>query len=76
MSDFAFNVWGAVASAIGVLTLVPTFMYLFLCRMPSSKYRVLKVALEEVEKNFNDGLQQGLIRPEHDLHRLYNWLWR
>ncbi|KAI0323328.1 hypothetical protein GY45DRAFT_1376404 [Cubamyces sp. BRFM 1775] len=63
MSDFAFNVWGAVASAIGVLTIVPTFMYLFLCRLPSAKYRVLKITLKEVEQNFEDALKQGLIRP-------------
>ncbi|KAH9888331.1 hypothetical protein C8Q73DRAFT_181081 [Cubamyces lactineus] len=73
MSDSAFNVWGAVAGAIGVLAIVPT--YLFVCRMPTARYQVLKATLQEVEKNFGNGLKQGLIRPEADLHQLFNWLW-
>ncbi|KAI8970997.1 hypothetical protein BD414DRAFT_540586 [Trametes punicea] len=75
MSELGYNVWGAVAGAIGTVALIPTLIYWFLCHLPTAKLRVVEQALKEAEAHFDEVLKGGLIHDEDELHQFHSWLW-
>ncbi|KAI0363593.1 hypothetical protein BV20DRAFT_1126194 [Pilatotrama ljubarskyi] len=75
MSDLGWNVWGAVASVLGTLALLPLLATWFLSRLPSAKLPALLRLLRETQDLFSAALREGLITDESELHQFNVNLW-
>ncbi|KAI8970995.1 hypothetical protein BD414DRAFT_531811 [Trametes punicea] len=75
MLDLAFNIYGAVAATVSLLALIPTVVYWFLRRLPSARFKVLETTFKDMEAMFQEGLEQGLLHGEDQLHRLHARFW-
>ncbi|KAI0330362.1 hypothetical protein GY45DRAFT_750993 [Cubamyces sp. BRFM 1775] len=66
MSDFAFNVWGAIAAVIGTLALIPTFLIWLRTCFPSALLPSLEDAFNRTEALFNKAVEAGVFTDEEE----------
>ncbi|KAL7284781.1 hypothetical protein ACG7TL_002088 [Trametes sanguinea] len=71
MSELGFNVWGAIGSAVGILTLIPLFLAWLQPRLPRSMLPSIMETHKEVKELLATALSQGLITDPVDLHQLH-----
>ncbi|KAI0365103.1 hypothetical protein BV20DRAFT_1125212 [Pilatotrama ljubarskyi] len=75
MSDLGWNVWGAIASVLGTLGLLPLLLAWFLSRLPSARLPALLDLMKETQDLFSAALREGLITDESDLHQFNVNIW-
>ncbi|KAI8971015.1 hypothetical protein BD414DRAFT_581575 [Trametes punicea] len=75
MSDLGFNVWGAVAGAIGTIALFPVLTCWIYCQLPTAKMRILDQLLSETESVFDSAIKNGVLHGGNGLHRFSVQLW-
>ncbi|CDO77757.1 hypothetical protein BN946_scf184993.g20 [Trametes cinnabarina] len=68
MSDLGFNVWGAVASVIGTIALIPVLLPFIKSRLPSAMITGLIDVHKETQELFDTAIRDGLITDSNDLY--------
>ncbi|KAI8968723.1 hypothetical protein BD414DRAFT_582068 [Trametes punicea] len=68
MSDLGYNVWGVIASVIGILALVPAFLAWLQTRLPTTIMPGLIEVHRETQELFSSALREGLIIDPNDLN--------
>ena len=68
-AEQAYNIFGLVAGAIGLLAAIP--MWLFLNALPRRKMTAFDTLLVTTQMNLDDGIEEGLL-PDADILRLFH----
>ncbi|CDO77755.1 hypothetical protein BN946_scf184993.g18 [Trametes cinnabarina] len=71
MSDLGFNVWGAIASGIGTMMLIPALLAMLYTRLPSTLIVTLTEMHKETQELLAIAVREGLITDPSDLYQ-YN----
>ncbi|OSD00974.1 hypothetical protein PYCCODRAFT_1478755 [Trametes coccinea BRFM310] len=67
MSDLGFNVWGAIASAVGIIALIPVFLVWLRPRMPRAVLPSVLEVHKEAKELLETAVKEGLITSSTDL---------
>lgn len=74
MSDLGFNVWGVVAGAISLFSLLPASAWIY-SQFPSRKLSILEGVRDETVMLFRKGLIDGLHTHIDDIHMFCAKMW-
>ncbi|KAJ2990257.1 hypothetical protein NUW54_g8523 [Trametes sanguinea] len=72
VSDLGFNIWGAIASALGIVALIPVFLVWLRPRLPRAMLPCVLEMHREVKDLFETALKEGLITTHTDLYHKFN----
>ncbi|KAI0323527.1 hypothetical protein GY45DRAFT_1332474, partial [Cubamyces sp. BRFM 1775] len=71
MSDFGFNVWGAIAAVVGTASLIPVFIAWLNTCLPRALLPGLESLLHDTQRSFVTGLREGLFTDDPEIHKFH-----
>ncbi|KAH9888321.1 hypothetical protein C8Q73DRAFT_794098 [Cubamyces lactineus] len=66
MSDLGYNLWGAIAGAIGTIAVLPPLLWWFLGRMPTAKFHKVETLYRETESLHKSEVENGVFSPDDE----------
>ncbi|KAI0363585.1 hypothetical protein BV20DRAFT_1057916 [Pilatotrama ljubarskyi] len=75
MSDEGYNLFGAIAGGIGIVTVFPLLACWLLSQLPTAKMRELDQMLSDTESLLDSSVREGLLHGGNDFQPFRVRLW-
>ncbi|KAI0325867.1 hypothetical protein GY45DRAFT_1438087 [Cubamyces sp. BRFM 1775] len=66
MSDLGYNLWGAVAGAVGTIAVLPPLIWWFLGRMPTARFHKVETSYRETESLHKSEIENGAFDSDDE----------